>query len=76
LALDRFRLKDEAERRIDQHREAEHQSAFQMFLLPESSLIVSDERGINFKTTGYEPSWLYEGAHQFQKHYSFLAAPE
>ncbi|HUF41426.1 MAG TPA: hypothetical protein VMR20_05680, partial [Verrucomicrobiae bacterium] len=74
LALDRFRLKDEVERRIDQHREAEHQSAFQMFLLPESSLTVSDERGINFKTMGYEPSWLYEGAHQFQKHY-FGAKP-
>jgi type III restriction enzyme len=74
LALDRFRLKDEVERRIEQHREAEHQSAFQMFLLPESSLTVSDERGINFKTMGYEPSWLYEGAHQFQKHY-FGAKP-
>jgi type III restriction enzyme len=69
LALDRFRLKDEVERRIDQHREGEHKAAFQMFLLSQSSLVVSEERGINFKNMAYEPSWLYEGAHQFQKHY-------
>ena len=74
LALDRFRLKDEVERRIDQHREAEHKAAFQMFLLPESRLVVNEERGLNFKSMFYEPSWLYEGAHQFQKHY-FGAKP-
>jgi type III restriction enzyme len=74
LALDRFRLKDEVERRIDQHREAELKAAFQMFLLPESGLAVSTERGINFKNMTYEPSWFYEGGFQFRKHY-FGAKP-
>jgi hypothetical protein len=74
LALDRFRLKDEVERRIDQHRATEHKAAFQMYLLPDSGLTVTNERGINFKTMGYEPSWLYEGAFQFRKHY-FGAKP-
>jgi type III restriction enzyme len=40
-----------------------------MFLLPDSPLTVSDERTINFKTMGYEPSRVYEGGFQFQKHY-------
>ena len=74
LALDRFRLRDEVERRIDQHRATEHKAAFQMYLLPGSRLVVSDERGINFKTMMYEPSWLYEGSFQFRKHY-FGAKP-
>jgi type III restriction enzyme len=74
LALDRFRLREEVERRIDQYRAAEHKAAFQMYLLPESRLVVRDERGLNFKTMAYEPSWLYEGAFHFKKHY-FGAKP-
>ena len=69
LALDRFRLKDEVETRIDQHREAELKKTFQMLLLPQSGLAVSEERGINFKNMTYEPSWIYEGGFQFKKHY-------
>lgn len=69
LALDRFRLKDEVETRINQHREAELRATFQMFLLPQSELAVSEERGINFKNMTYEPSWIYEGGFQFKKHY-------
>ncbi len=74
LALDRFRLRDEVERRIDQHRKTERKVAFQGWLMPESSLAVSEERSVNFKTMGYEPSWLYEGGFQFKKHY-FGAKP-
>ncbi|MFZ1507860.1 MAG: DEAD/DEAH box helicase family protein [Anaerolineae bacterium] len=69
LALDRFRLREEVEKRIDEHRQAERRAAFQAFLLPQSVLAVSDEVAINFRTMGYEPSWLYEGAFQFPKHY-------
>jgi type III restriction enzyme len=69
LALDRFRLRDEVEIRINQHRQAERRAAFQAFLLPQSELTVSDEYAINFRTMGYEPSWLYEGAFTFPKHY-------
>lgn len=69
LALDRFRLRDEIETRIQQHRDSEQKAAFQQFLLPDSALSVNKERAINFKTMSYEPSWLYEGGFQFQKHY-------
>ena len=68
LALDRFRLRDEIERRIQEHRENESKTAFQQFLLPNSALVVSSERVINFKTMNYEPSQLYEGGFQFKKH--------
>jgi len=69
LALDRFRLHDEVEELIQAHRIHERESAFKTWLLPESALSVSDERALNFKTTSYDPSWLYEGGHQFKKHY-------
>ena len=74
MALDRFRLKEEVEDRIDRYRAAEHKAAFQLFLLPQSNLVVTQERGINFKSMVYEPSWLYEGGFQFQKYY-FGAKP-
>jgi len=38
LALDRFRLRDEIERRINEHRTTERHAAFQALLLPESVL--------------------------------------
>jgi type III restriction enzyme len=69
LALDRFRLRDALELRIDEHRKAERQAIFQTLLLPKSALTVDPSRGIDFRTTMYEPSWLYKGSFQFQKHY-------
>ena len=69
LALDRFRLRNEIEARIRQHRDSERKTAFRQFLLPDSALAVSAERAINFRTMIYEPSWLYEGGFQFNKHY-------
>jgi type III restriction enzyme len=69
LALDRFRLRDAIEERINEHREQERKRAFQAFLLPASELTVSPDRALNFKTMSYEPTWLYEGGFQFKKHY-------
>jgi type III restriction enzyme len=69
LALDRFRLRDEIESRIQQHREGERKAAFRQFLLPDSMLAVRAERALNLKTMNYEPSWVYEGGFQFTKHY-------
>lgn len=74
LALDRFRLRDEIEGRIIQHRNIERKNTFQSLLFSDSALTVSEERAINFRTMRYEPSWLYEGGFQFQKHY-FGARP-
>ena len=69
LALDRFRLRDEIPARIQHHRESERKASFQLLLLPNSPLTVDEGRTINFKTMGYEPSRVYEGGFQFQKHY-------
>ncbi|MBI3919738.1 MAG: DEAD/DEAH box helicase family protein [Betaproteobacteria bacterium] len=69
LALDRFRLRDEIEARIQQHRENERKAAFRQFLLPDSMLAVRAERALNLKAMNYEPSWVYEGGFQFRKHY-------
>jgi len=69
LALDRFRLRDEITARIQDHRENERKASFQLLLLPDSPLTVDQGRSINFKTMGYEPSRVYEGGFQFQKHY-------
>lgn len=69
LATDRYRLCSEIESCIQRHRETERKVAFQQFLLPEAGLTVSDEFTINFKSMGYEPSWLYEGGFQFKNHY-------
>jgi type III restriction enzyme len=74
LALDRFRMRDEVEARIQEHRDSERKTAFQGFLLPDSALTVSDYLAINFKNMSYEPSWLYDGGFQFKKHY-FGAKP-
>jgi len=69
LALDRFRLRDEIAVRIQEHRKNERKASFQLLLLPDSPLTVDKGRTINFKTMGYEPSRVYEGGFQFQKHY-------
>lgn len=69
LALDRFRLRNEIEARIREHRDSERKAAFRQFLLPDSALAVSAERAINFRMMIYEPSWIYEGGFQFTKHY-------
>ncbi|MFN2531089.1 MAG: DEAD/DEAH box helicase [Pyrinomonadaceae bacterium] len=69
LAMDRFRLRDAIEARIDEHRRTERQAVFQSLLLPSSALTVDSSRGIDFRTSMYEPSWLYRGAFKFKKHY-------
>jgi type III restriction enzyme len=69
LAVDRFRLRDEIEAKIQQHRDRERNTAFQQALLPDSGLIVSDEFAINFAQMSYEPGWLFEDDFKFQKHY-------
>jgi type III restriction enzyme len=69
LAFDRYRLRDEIEERIQQHRFNERKTAFQRYLLPDSPLDVKEERSLNFSTISYEPSWYYAGSYQFKKHY-------
>jgi len=66
---DRFRLRDAVSERIDEHRKGERLAAFQSFLLPSSLLTLDNSRGVDFRKMVYEPSWRYEGAFQFKKHY-------
>ena len=69
LALDRFRLREAIEKRIQDHRDAERHAAFQQFLLQGSDLAVDESRGIDFRTSIYEPGWLYDGEFKFKNHY-------
>ena len=69
LALDRFRLRDQIELRIVGHRAAERKAAFQQWLLPQSGLVVTEERGLDFRAQLYEPSWPFDGSFVFKKHY-------
>lgn len=74
LALDRFRLRGMIEDRIQEHRAAERNAAFQQYLLPGSGLLVDETNAIDFSKIVYEPSWKYEGGFEFKKHY-FGAKP-
>lgn len=69
FVADRFRLRDAVAERIDEHRRAERLAAFQSFLLPTSPLTLDTSRGVDFRRMMYEPSWRYEGAFQFKRHY-------
>lgn len=69
VALDRHRLRDQIETKIQTHRESERKAALQQWLLPHSSLVVTEAKTMNFASMTYEPSWLYEGGFQFKKHY-------
>lgn len=69
LALDRFRLCDQIRQRIEEHRAAEQKKAFQQFLMPDSALAVTEDLQFHFHKAAYAPSWFYEGAYVFKKHY-------
>lgn len=69
LAMDRFRLRDETEKRINAHREEERKSAFQTFMDLGSPLTTDDRNMLNLGSMRYEPSDLYRGSFQFKKHY-------
>ncbi len=68
MALDRFRLREAVEARIQAHREAERRKAFQGYL-EGMALAVDPGRAYDFRTQRYEPSWLFSGEHKFKKHY-------
>jgi type III restriction enzyme len=69
LAFDRFRLRQAIEGRIKQRRDFERRQAYQQYLALGSSLAVSDSYAIHFKNIAYEPSWVFDGAFTFHKHY-------
>ena len=69
LVFDRFRLRENIEERIAEHRKNERMAAYQHYLALDSVLTVNDSHAINFKDITYEPSWLFDGSFEFRKHY-------
>ena len=71
LVHDKYRLKKAAETKINQHRQAAHQSAYQTLLLPEceTPLVVSPEVCFSFDPIHYPYNTRYNGYYQFRKHY-------
>ncbi len=69
LVLNRHRLVAAIEAKIRRHREQERIAAWQKFLLDESSLVAPEAHALDFSTIHYDPSWHYDGAFRFGKHY-------
>ena len=69
LVLDRHRLRDAIEQKINGHRDAARKEAFQAFLLPEAGLTVTDAAAVDFSQQLYEPGWSYEGSLKFKRHF-------
>lgn len=69
LSLDRFRLRNQIQARIAEHRRSKRSEAFQQLLLPGSALGVTVDHVVDFGAMSYDPSWWYDGPFQFRKHY-------
>ena len=69
LVLNRHRLVAAIEAKIRRHREQERTTAWQGFLLDDSPLVAPESHAIDFSAIHYDPSWNYDGAFKFQKHY-------
>ena len=71
LVHDRFRLRDVAQAKIEQHRRAAKEKGFQRCLMPDMrpQLEVSPAHAFRFSPDQYRANWYYEGSYEFQKHY-------
>jgi type III restriction enzyme len=72
LALDKFRLKEAAKKKINAHRDQALDSSYQALLLPEAAtpLSVTPEVAFTFgDPQHYVYNRAYEGAYQFKKHF-------
>ncbi|HEX8633577.1 MAG TPA: DEAD/DEAH box helicase family protein [Pyrinomonadaceae bacterium] len=72
LALDKFRLKVAAKRKIDEHRDQALGANYQTFLLPDAAtpLSVTPEIAFTFDDPQhYVYNRAYDGAYQFKKHF-------
>ena len=71
LIRNKYALKDAAEKKINNHRQNVHQTAYENFLLPECAtpVVVSPDHYFSFDPHGYPCNTRYTGHYQFQKHY-------
>ncbi len=69
LVHEKYRLQTAVAQKIDEYRRAEHQSAYQAFLLETSPLTVTPELMFTYDPQRYPYNRLYSGRYQFQKHY-------
>ena len=68
LVHDKYRLRRAVTAKINQHRKAARNEAFQQFLLPASSLVVTPELCFTYDPLRY-PCKPYQGPYTFNKHY-------
>lgn len=71
LALDKYRLREAAELKIDGHRRRAHQSSYQALLIEgcETPIVVTPEVCFSFDPLRYPYNTLYDGSYKFKKHY-------
>jgi type III restriction enzyme len=71
LVLDKYRLRQAVEARIEKHRSAANRQAFQSLLFPEedSAIMVTPERCFTYDPLQYAYSSIYRGSYKWQKHY-------
>jgi len=71
LVLDKYRLRDAAAEKINAHRQATHQKAYQSFLLPDSQtpLAFRPEFSFIYPPDAYPYNTLYKGNYVFTRHY-------
>ena len=71
LALDKFRLRDAIERKIETFRKSARTTSYQQFLSPnfQPPLEVSPKLCFSYDPRQYPANWYYEGSYRFRKHY-------
>ncbi|MFO7785530.1 MAG: hypothetical protein ACQET7_11845 [Thermodesulfobacteriota bacterium] len=70
LARHKFRLLKAIENKIESHRKAQHEKAFQAVLFGADADMfeVNAETCFTYDEDRYAPNWYYEGGYQFKKH--------
>ena len=71
LARIKYRLREVIEGKMNAHRNAHRNQAFQAFLFgPEAETVeVNPSACFTFDEDHYAPNWLYEGAYKWNRHY-------
>ncbi len=71
LAIDKYRLREAAELKIDGHRRRAHQSSYQALLIEgcETPIVVTPEVCFSFDPLRYPYNTLYDGSYKFKNHY-------
>lgn len=69
LLHDKYRLRNAIAEKINQHRRAVHEAAYQELLLDSSSLVVTPDFVFTYDPHAYPVNRPYRGSYRFSKHY-------